>query len=245
MGTPLGEDASSDRPRWRWRNLAAVPIALVLIASWIVPGLREQRSGKRAQAREEAIRALELLGAEFRLARPPGDAGPVRMKKPGADLAPCDRISGVDLIGPGITDDAFEHVAAIEDLVTVSVALAEVTGSGFVYLARLPYLGMLDVEGCPISDDSLRHIRRLEGLRTLSLQGSPVTDAGLRHLHGHRSLETLMLLRTKVSPTGVGALRRALPQARIVSDTDSPQKQVEDMLKMTEDVFGIEPTPRR
>ncbi|MGH7137606.1 MAG: hypothetical protein ACREHD_17810, partial [Pirellulales bacterium] len=74
--------------------------------------------------------------------------------------------------------------------------------------------------GTSATDDDLACLRMLPRLREVVLTSSAVTDAGLPHLHGLRDLETIDLRFTAVSESGIAALRRALPQARILSKSD-------------------------
>jgi hypothetical protein len=77
------------------------------------------------------------------------------------------------------------------------------------------YLG-----GTSASDDDLVCLRSLPRLRVIVLTSSAVTDAGLVHLHDLPTAESIDLRFTAVSDAGILELRRALPQARILSKSD-------------------------
>lgn len=74
--------------------------------------------------------------------------------------------------------------------------------------------------GASIIDDDLTWLKELPRLRIVVLTSSPVTDAGLPHLRGLTHLETVDLRFTGVTDDGVASLRRALPQAKILSKSD-------------------------
>lgn len=77
------------------------------------------------------------------------------------------------------------------------------------------YLG-----GTEVADDDLSCLTALPRLRVLVLTSTAISDAGLRHLYDRRSLETIDLRFSAVTEAGVEALRRALPQARILHRSD-------------------------
>jgi hypothetical protein len=74
--------------------------------------------------------------------------------------------------------------------------------------------------GTSVSDDDLACLRHLPRLRVLVLTSSTVSDAGLPHLYNLPNLETVDLRFTAVTELGVEQLRRALPQAKILSKSD-------------------------
>jgi hypothetical protein len=74
--------------------------------------------------------------------------------------------------------------------------------------------------GTSAKDEDLACLRMLPRLREVILTSSAVSDAGLPHLYGLRELETVDLRFTAVSESGIAELRRALPQAKILTKSD-------------------------
>lgn len=77
------------------------------------------------------------------------------------------------------------------------------------------YLG-----GTAVADEDLSCLGGLPQLRVLVLTSTAISDAGLRYLYELENLETIDLRFSAVSDAGVDALRRALPQARILRHSD-------------------------
>ncbi|MGI9242648.1 MAG: ribonuclease inhibitor, partial [Verrucomicrobiales bacterium] len=61
----------------------------------------------------------------------------------------------------------------------------------------------------------------LKNLDWINLYGTQVSDAGLPDLAKIRSLKTMYFYKSKVTPDGLGKLRVAFPQAKIVGDIKS------------------------
>jgi hypothetical protein len=72
-----------------------------------------------------------------------------------------------------------------------------------------------------VSDLGLAHLTGLTELESLGLVGcNQVTDAGLDHLKGLKKLRCIRLNGTKVTATGVADLQAALPDCRILVDSE-------------------------
>jgi hypothetical protein len=67
-----------------------------------------------------------------------------------------------------------------------------------------------------ITDDWLSKLRGLKHIEVLSIKSPNVTDGGLLHLRELPNLMTLNLVDTQVTESGVQALRKALPNLRLV-----------------------------
>jgi hypothetical protein len=88
-------------------------------------------------------------------------------------------------------------------------------------LARLVWfdrLRELSLERTEVTDAGLSHLTGVKPLHRLSLRGSPITDVGLLHLARMPRLQEIDLRETRVTAAGIAALRRALPDAKIVAD---------------------------
>ncbi|HET6878582.1 MAG TPA: hypothetical protein VFI31_00320 [Pirellulales bacterium] len=84
------------------------------------------------------------------------------------------------------------------------------------YLQKVPDLRLLSLNFSPLSDDGLASLKDLPKLRAVNLKVTHCTDAGLRHLEKMPWLEEIDLTLTCVTDEGVAALRKALPDTKIV-----------------------------
>ncbi|HEX5472001.1 MAG TPA: hypothetical protein VFW73_08945 [Lacipirellulaceae bacterium] len=84
------------------------------------------------------------------------------------------------------------------------------------YLQKIPDLRLLSLNFSPISDDGLASLKDLPQLRVVNLKVTRCTDAGLRHLEKMPQLEEINLTLSCVTDEGVAALRKALPDTKIV-----------------------------
>jgi hypothetical protein len=82
----------------------------------------------------------------------------------------------------------------------------------------------VDFSACPVKpgDDDLAHLEQLRNIEHLDLDGAPITDAGLKHLYSLKKLKTVMLSNTQITQRGMDDLKRALPNANLVSSPPPP-----------------------
>ncbi len=97
----------------------------------------------------------------------------------------------------GITDDDLRAIGGITQLKSLDLRDLQITDAGLAHLARLTRLTDLDLTGCPA-----------------------VTDAGLAHLHGLPALVNLRIYDSQITPTGIAALRQAVPTLKIDATTN-------------------------
>lgn len=93
--------------------------------------------------------------------------------------------------------------------------LSDWLGRDMVAKVEAVYLG-----GSGVRDADLACLEKLPELRELVLTSTAVGDRGLEGMSRLRRLESLDLRFTQVSDAGVNKLRRALPQALILSKSD-------------------------
>ena len=142
----------------------------------------------------EAVAALEALGAEFKR----NDNG---------------NITEVNLRDTPATDDALQHVAALEKVASVLLNDLPITDDGLAHLAewKAP-VGNLDLRGCSVSNDGLAYLKSLKSLKAIRLNGTSgattVDDGGLQHLVDLTNLKVLALDGLWVSEVGLESLDR-------------------------------------
>jgi hypothetical protein len=125
----------------------------------------------------------------------------------------------LSLDGAKVSDDDLEALEGLTRLRRLYLNGTPVTDAGLAHLSKLTDLERLELRETAITDAGLVHLARLTKLRKLYLSNTRIHDAGLVHLTGLKNLEEIHLYETQVTAAGLNALRRALPQARIVVGT--------------------------
>ena len=158
--------------------------------------------GCGGETKEEAIAALEKLGAE------------VEKDEDG-------NVVFLNLIKTQISDAGLLHLQQLTNLQTLHLG-GNITDAGLVHLKGLTNLQTLILGGA-ITDAGLAHLKGLKTLEMLGLSKTKVTDAGLEHLKGLTNLSHLSVYDTEVTDAGVAGLQKALPNCKIASGTsDGP-----------------------
>lgn len=178
-----------------------------------------------ASTSQDAIQALRSLGATVNL---------VRIKS-GQDVPVAVRFSQT-----GIRDDDLRHLAAVPQIVTLSIHESRITDAGLESLRELKRLRRVSLH-CPQVDDAglvhLREANELEfvslshtsirgtglnhlfdspSLVSLNLFGSDIDDSGLRNLEPNGNIRFINLAGTKVTAAGEAFLRKSFPRCYIV-----------------------------
>lgn len=83
-------------------------------------------------------------------------------------------ISSLSLVGTEISDDAFFHIAAMENLQELYVPNTAVDGSGMVYLKELAQLELLNLSNTELANPYVFHIAALPHLSTLYIFNTEV-----------------------------------------------------------------------
>ena len=110
-----------------------------------------------------------------------------------------------------------------EQVLSLNLAGAQITDSGFAPLAKLKHLRKLHLERSSISDAGLEHLVSLASLEYLNLYGTEVTDAGLEQLGKLPTLRRLYLWRAPVSYDVAMALRENNPGLTVNLGHDHPE----------------------
>ncbi|MEJ7591468.1 MAG: hypothetical protein WKF77_07955 [Planctomycetaceae bacterium] len=69
---------------------------------------------------------------------------------------------------------------------------------------------------CQITETHLKAIASLRKLQELKLSGTQIGDADLEPLKTYNFVKILDLSGTNVTPSGIEAIRRSLPEAKII-----------------------------
>jgi hypothetical protein len=142
-----------------------------------------------------------------------------------ANLAFCEQLESVDLLGTPTGDGAINALAGKFGL-SLFWHTSAVTADGLKALAGLPNLGFLGCEGTICDDEAMRHIAAIPRLRMLMAQGTVASDDGFVALSRSQSLEYLwgrecpnLRGRGFAAMTAMPALRGLAVSCKDVDDT--------------------------
>lgn len=129
-------------------------------------------------------------------------------------LANFPTLRNLELHMTGLTDDGLAALAPLP--LEVLWLGPRITDSGMSTIAGFANLRHLDICTHLLTDAGLRAIAGLRALEILWLTRSRITDAGVEVLAQFSALRELNVDCTGITPDGLAALRRALPDCRIV-----------------------------
>ena len=183
-----------------------------------IPADLDARKVKSMPAREpnaDAIEHLENLGATI---------NPVSVTLP--------EYLSVEWISTyyKTTDKEIEqilHLAA--NVVEVDLSRTKVTNDGLKHIGKLGRLTHLNLNRTEIGDKGIEALADLQSLEWLNLYGTKVTDACMPIIAKYRDLKSIYLWNTAVTSNGVSTLRKALPNAKIVRDTDDRASRFDNL----------------
>ncbi len=128
------------------------------------------------------------------------------------------------------TDKEVEQILHLApNVVDVDLGRTKVTDEGLKAIGKLGRLTHLNLNRTAITDAGLEHLAELRSLQWLNLYGTKVTDASLTVLAKHRKLQALYLWDTGITSEGADKLRKALPDTKIVRETDAKAGRFENL----------------
>jgi len=120
------------------------------------------------------------------------------------------------------TDKEVEQILHIApNVVEVDLSRTKVTDKGLAHMGKLARMTHLNLNRTGITDAGLKGLGDLRSLEWLNLYGTEVTDAALPELAKHKRLKALYIWNTKITGEGADKLRKALPDAKVVGETDT------------------------
>jgi hypothetical protein len=174
-----------------------------------IPADLDARKVKSTPAREpnaDAIAHLEGLGATI---------NPVSVTLP--EYLSVEWISTYHKI----TDKEIEQILHLApNVVEADLSRTKVSDAGLKHVGKLGRLTHLNLNRTQIGDKGIEALADLQSLEWLNLYGTKVTDASVPIIAKYRDLKALYLWNTAVTSNGVSTLRKALPEAKIVRETD-------------------------
>ncbi len=145
------------------------------------------------------------------------------------------------LRGEPATDADLAMLAGVaEQVYSLNVAKAKVSGEGLAVLSKLKNLTQLHLENSSVNDAGMKHLSSSTRLQYLNLYGTGVTDAGLKSLEGLKYLRNLYVWQTKVSYDAAQGMEKATAGLAVDLGFDHPvivrkrvTKQLEQAKKQT------------
>ena len=121
-----------------------------------------------------------------------------------------------------ITDKEIEQILHIApNVVEADLSRTKLTDKGMVHVGKLGRVTHLNLNRTTITDAGIKNLAGLTSLEWLNLYGTGVTDACIADLAKFRRLKAVYLWNSKITGEGASKLRKALPDAKIVMDTDA------------------------
>ena len=152
----------------------------------------------------------EFGDARGSLTVPPGVDTRLRVRRK-ADLRllgalRADDLQSLDLTTAAVTGGSLVHLCGLTGLQELDLSRNDITDTALRYLAPLVGLRRLDLSHCYVGDDGVATLTDLAGLEQLALAGPYVTDGALPHLDAFPLLRHLDLSHSAVTDAGLARL---------------------------------------
>ena len=80
-----------------------------------------------------------------------------------------------------------------------------------------------------IDDSGIKALSDLKSLEWLNLYGTKITDASIPIIAKYRDLKAVYLWSTSVTNEAASSLKKSLPDAKVVQDTDAKANRFNDL----------------
>ncbi len=131
-----------------------------------------------------------------------------------------------------ITDKEIEQTLHLApNIVELDLSRTKVTNEGLKHVGKLARLTHLNLSRTAVDDNGVKLLSELKSLEWLNLYGTKVTDASIAIISKYRDLKAVYLWNTSVTDEGASTLRRALPDAKVVRNTDARANRFDDLDK--------------
>jgi hypothetical protein len=134
----------------------------------------------------------------------------------GLDKLPCsETLTGLELLGCGISDDGLKAISAFKQLRILRITSGTALDKDFALLGGIKSLTNLTVSTTAFGNKAAEAIGGLTGLTRLDATGTKLTNSGLERLYPLKNLTELILNGTEVTPQAAADFQKALPQCRV------------------------------
>jgi hypothetical protein len=130
-------------------------------------------------------------------------------------------VTALDLSDRPITDNDLQQIKNLKHLRRLVLDRTNIHGQGLVYLQNLTELTELRLN-CPSLDLLIIASGGFSKLERLSLATSNLSDSATEHLVRLVRLKELDLTGSRVTAAGVAALKKSLPECRIIGPLGKP-----------------------
>ena len=115
-----------------------------------------------------------------------------------------------------LDDSALEPVGKLTSLERLNLWRVPVGDVGITHLASLVRLRWLNLDNTLLSDAGLKALSGMKNFEFLHVGSTAVSNAGIDRLAAVPTLQEVHLARTAVDTQGSGALKKQLPDARVI-----------------------------
>ena len=209
---------SVNRPRrrgWLSVSLRSLLVLFTILAVWMAIVANRARHQRRlVAALSQVPGAMIMYDHEWDLSA----GGEIPMPLP---LGPR---PGPLWLRSRLGDEYFDTVIGVFLTGRWEDGSAEEVRQNVQLVGELPNLRVLSLEKSPVTDDALAAVAGQTDLVYFWLDDTQISDAGLVHLRRMQRLKYLYIRNSRVTDAGIEALKRDLPNMRIVYGMPGEQK---------------------
>ncbi|MBD28626.1 MAG: hypothetical protein CMP45_02995 [Rickettsiales bacterium] len=205
-----------------------------LIKKWIDDGARFSSSDAEGLSKlDDSLDARKVLGMPV---REPNVDAISHLEGIGATITPVSvalpEYLSIEWISTyhKITDKEIEQTLHLApNIVELDLSRTKLTNEGLKHVGKLGRLTHLNLSRTGIDDNGIKALSELKSLEWLNLYGTKITDASIPIIAKYRDLKAVYLWGSSVSDEGASSLRKSLPDAKVVRDTDARANRFNDL----------------
>ena len=120
--------------------------------------------------------------------------------------------------GPSlIENNALGALSGVQNNIShLNLSRTQVNDQAMGAVKKMKHLTWLGLRNTKVTDSGVKQLGVLEFLRYLNLSGTEVTDRAVKDLSKMKDLKEIYLWDSKMTDSGVEALRKALPDAKVI-----------------------------
>ena len=202
-----------------------------LFKNWINEGAKEYPSDHFEKPKEEPLLAalstqakseISLIDLLNKQVTKPSKVQLEAAQKSGALVTPLSvkhsLIRAEFTSGPSLIDNsALNAFSAIQNNIShLNLSRTQVNDQALGSVKKMKHLIWLGLRSTSVTDNGIRNLSGLKFLRYLNLSSTEISDKSVKELSKLKDLEEIYLWNSKMTDSGVAALRKALPDAKII-----------------------------
>lgn len=205
-----------------------------LIKKWIDDGARFGSSDTEGLSKlDDTLDARKVLGMPV---REPNVDAISHLEEIGATVTPVSvalpEYLSIEWISTyhKITDKEIEQTLHLApNIVELDLSRTKLTNEGLKHVGKLGRLTHLNLSRTGIDDSGIKALSDLKSLEWLNLYGTKITDASIPIIAKYRDLKAVYLWSTSVTNEAASSLKKSLPDAKVVLDTDAKANRFNDL----------------